>query len=224
MRAGSVAVYATHLPYKLDYLAPGQRLIVMQISRAALGLPRNTIASATGSIAVPDTPGRQVFASYLRSLAGNHSCLDPHSRDAYARVTVELAATMLRSSEAGRRVVPGSPESLLYTVQSFIRHQARSSELTVEDIARTHYISRRKLYELFSQIQSSPSAYLREERLRAASQLLADPGVQLPIGSIALQCGFTDPTTFTRAVRKRFEMTPREWRSQHGRPVRTAAS
>lgn len=215
MRPGSVAVYATDLPYQLDYFAPGQRLIVMQISRAALELPLTTIASATGSIAVADTSGRQVFASYLRSLVGTHGRLDPQTRDDFARVTAELASTMLRSSETGRRVVPGSSDSLLYTVQSFIRDQARSAELTVEDIARTHYISRRKLYELFSPIQTTPSAYLREERLRAASKLLADPDVRLPIAAIALRCGFADVTTFTRAFRKRFEMTPRDWRNRH---------
>jgi AraC-like DNA-binding protein len=218
MSPGSVAAYATNLPYQLDYFGPGQRLIVMQVSRAALGLPSATIASAPGSIAVTDSAGRRVFSSYMRSLVGTSGRLDPQTRDDFARVAVELAATMLRSSEAGHRVVPDSRESLLYTVQSFIRDQAPSAELTIEDIARTHYVSRRKLYDLFAQIQTTPSAYLREERLRSASTLLTDPDVHLPIAAIAFQCGFADVTTFTRAFRRRFEMTPRDWRFRHRSP------
>lgn len=212
MTPGSVAVYTTHLPYQLDYSAPGQRLIVMQISRAELGLPASTVASAVDAIAVTDSPARRVFSSYLRSLVSAGAGLDHAASEDFARVATELAATMLRSSGAAEAFA-GSPESLLYTIQSFMRDNARCAELTLDEVARAHFISRRKLYHLFSQIHTTPSAFLRDERLGIASRALADPGIDHPVATVAQMCGFTDLTTFTRAFRRRFGMTPRDWRA-----------
>lgn len=215
MRPGSVAVYTTHLPYRLDYFASGQRIIVVQISRAALGLSSQTISSASAAIAIADTAGRRVFTDYVRALVTTPDRHDGQARDDFARITADLATTMLRTSEAGRRVVPDSPDALLCTIQSFMREQARSADLTLDEVARAHYISRRKLYELFAQVSTTPSVFLRDERLRVAAGLLADPGLRLPVAAIAQRCGFTDVTTFTRAFRRRYEMTPREWRRAH---------
>lgn len=212
VRPGSVAVYASHLPHRLDYSHEGQRQLVVQVPRAGLDLPASTMDAAAGSIAVPDSSARKVFFSYVTSLTSTHDEIDDSARDDFARVTADLAAIMLRSAESGHRLVPGSPRSLLFTIQSFIRDESRSADLTLDDIARAHFISRRKLYDLFSQIHTTPSAYLRDERLRLASRMLVDPAVHLPISDIAQHSGFADVTTFTRAFRKRFGMTPREWR------------
>lgn len=223
MRPGSVAVYPTHQPYQLDYSAPGQRIIVLQIARRELGSAVSSIAAA-GPIAVADTAARRVFTSYVTSLVATHDHLDGQTRDDFARVTVELASTMLRSSGAGRRGVPGSPESLLYTIQTFIREHARTADLTPDDIARAHYISRRKLYDLFAQVQTTPSAYLRAERLLVAARLLTHRDGADSVTGIALRCGFSDATTFTRAFRGQFGMTPREWRGAGGQDGRGPAT
>ena len=212
VRPGSVSVYDTHQPYRLDYSAPQQSQIVVQVSRRALELPANSLAGATSALSLTDTGARKVFFSYVTSLMSHADELGDQTRTDMSRITAELASTMIRSSESGQRIVPGSPESLLLTIQAFIRENSRSPELTLDGIAQAHYISRRKLYDLFSQIHTTPSAFIRGERLRIASQMIAHPSVRQPISSIALGCGFADVTTFTRAFRKRFGVTPREWR------------
>jgi AraC-like DNA-binding protein len=213
VRPGSVAVYASHIPHRLDYSHGDQRQLVVQIPRLSFDLPPSTLDAAAASIGVADSSARKVFFSYVSSLTSTHDEIDEPARDDFARVTADLAATMLRSAESGHRLVPGSPRSLLVTIQSFIREESRAADLTLDDIARAHFISRRKLYDLFSQIHTTPSAYIRDERLRLASRMLVDPRIRLPISDIAQHCGFADVTTFTRAFRKRFDMTPREWRA-----------
>lgn len=210
---GSVSVYASHLAHRLDYSAFDQRQLVVKIPRIEFDLPAGILQAAADSIAIDETPARKVFFSYVSSLIGTHDQLEEQARDGLGRVTAELAATMLRSAESGHRLIPGSPRSLLFTIQAFIHDAARSPELSLDDIARSHFISRRKLYDLFAQINTTPSAYIREERLRRASRLLHDPAIQMSIGEVALRCGFADVTTFTRAFRRRFDVTPREWRS-----------
>lgn len=211
---GSVSVYASHIPHRLDYSHEDQRQLVVQVPRAELDLPAHTMDAAAGSIAVADSSARKVFFSYISSLISTHDDMEESARDGFGRVTAELAATMLRTAETGHRVVPGSAESLLYTIQSFIRDEARSADLTLDAVAHAHFISRRKLYDLFALIHTTPSAYIRDQRLRLASKLLSDPTMRLSVAEIALSCGFGDITTFTRAFRRRYEMTPREWRSR----------
>lgn len=209
---GSVSLYATDRPYELDYSPPGQRLIVMQIARSALGLDRAAIDRAVQAIEVADSRARRTFISYVRSLVSIRDEGDSETREDLARIAADLAYTMLRTSESGRPVVPHSPEPLLITIQTFIRDRARQPGLTVDDIARAHYISRRTLYNLFETVGATPSDYLRDERLRLASAMLRDETLTLSVGQVGLSCGFADPTTFTRTFRTRYRMTPKDWR------------
>lgn len=211
---GSVAVYASHIPHRLDYSASSydQRQLVVQVPRRALGISTSTIGASLSKLEVSASPAREVFFSYVMSLASTHDALDTRARESFGAVTAELAATMLRSSETGHRLVPSSAGSLLVTIQAFIRKELGSAELSLDDIARAHFISRRKLYDLFAQVNTTPSAYIRDQRLSLASKVLADPHSTTPISRIALNSGFSDVTTFTRAFRKRYGVTPREWR------------
>ena len=59
-------------------------------------------------------------------------------------------------------------------------------------------------------------AELNATRLDRASDLLSDPrSMGLPVADVAFRTGFLDPGYFTRLFRKRFGITPREWRSGH---------
>ena len=55
-----------------------------------------------------------------------------------------------------------------------------------------------------------------EEMSRLASDMLSDPRADgLPVAEIAFRCGFLDAGYFARLFRKRFGITPREWRAGH---------
>ena len=55
-----------------------------------------------------------------------------------------------------------------------------------------------------------------EEMARLASDMLSDPRADgLPVAEIAFRAGFLDAGYFARLFRKRFGITPREWRAGH---------
>lgn len=220
---GSLAIYETNKPYRLDYSEPNQGQIVVRMSRTSLGLSARLIADACGRIIVQESSPKKVFFSYVSSLAQQGVDFTEIDSGDFSRVATELAATMIAASYAGDAVVPGSPYALMVTIQSFIRENLISQDLTLDAIAHEHFISRRKLYDLFSQIDTTPAAFLRQERLKFAARMISAPDANgQTITGIAYACGFMDTTTFTRAFRKQFGCSPSEWRhrnTERGRGV-----
>lgn len=63
----------------------------------------------------------------------------------------------------------------------------------------------------------SPHAWLVARRLARARTLMAESTASLT--EIALACGFADVAHFSRVFRARHELSPRQWRHLHCRPV-----
>ena len=58
--------------------------------------------------------------------------------------------------------------------------------------------------------------FVLEQRLLYARGLLGNPGVhQRKIAAVAYTAGFGDLSYFNRVFRRRFGMTPSEWRDGH---------
>ncbi len=89
-------------------------------------------------------------------------------------------------------------------------------DLSPELVAAQIGISKRYLQTLLAASGTSFVAELNATRLDRASDLLSDPrSMGLPVADVAFRTGFLDPGYFTRLFRKRFGITPREWRSGH---------
>jgi AraC-like DNA-binding protein len=89
-------------------------------------------------------------------------------------------------------------------------------ELSPEGVAHDLGISKRYLQTLLAGSGTSFVQELNATRLDRASDLLSDPrAAALPIAEVAYRAGFLDAGYFTRLFRKRFGITPREWRAGH---------
>ena len=90
------------------------------------------------------------------------------------------------------------------------------AELSPEQVAAECGISKRYLQALLAGSGTSFVQELNATRLDRASDLLGDARCRsLTIADIAFRSGFLDPGYFTRAFRKRFGITPSEWRAGH---------
>ncbi|TWU39765.1 XylR family transcriptional regulator [Novipirellula artificiosorum] len=113
-----------------------------------------------------------------------------------------------RSSDV---IAIGEPD-MVNAIQ-FIRDQARCG-INVNDVVRHVSVSRSYLEKLFREhVGRSPKAEIQRLRLDHAKQLLQ--GNQ-SIASVALACGFKSSQYFANVFQREFEMTPGQWRKQHG--------
>lgn len=85
--------------------------------------------------------------------------------------------------------------------------------IKVTDVAEYVCINRSYLYTLFeNSMQMSPQQFLTTFRLTKAAELLRL--TKLPIESIAISCGYSDPVVFTKAFRQTRGMSPTAYRKE----------
>ncbi len=89
-------------------------------------------------------------------------------------------------------------------------------ELTVEEIAGVCKLNRSYFSKLFKENTGcSPQEFLIRLRLSKAADWLK--GTSRSIGEIAALCGYPNQLHFSRAFKKRYGISPREWRNQNRR-------
>ncbi|WP_309083941.1 GlxA family transcriptional regulator [Chelativorans sp.] len=127
----------------------------------------------------------------------------------------------LRSS-VDRRMMPlrlrtGIRDDLVLKAVA-IMEDAVEDRLSMADLARRLSISPDKLERAFqAELNTVPSLYYRRLRLGRAADLLAHSSV--PIGEVALSCGFASASSFARAFREQFGYPPRDARRRPRNPI-----
>ena len=91
----------------------------------------------------------------------------------------------------------------------------RDPELSIDGIARALNCSRRHLYNAFAGDDDTLAGYIQRQRLQACVRELGQPGsAARPITEIALSCGFSNLSHFSRVFREHTAMSPSEFRQR----------
>ena len=123
-------------------------------------------------------------------------------------VTSLAASTLNGQAPAGTTDIHQHKAMTTVAVKRFIQRNLDQPDLSPALICKEIGVSRSKLYGLFEQL-GGVQAYIRGQRLRRAASWLTDPHKRaLSIYDIALACGFSSDTTFIRAFKDAYEVTP----------------
>jgi AraC-like DNA-binding protein len=110
-----------------------------------------------------------------------------------------------------RQAVLSCQQRWLGRARALIDERICDPDLGVSSIAEALQVSPRYLQMLFAAAATTPTAYIQDRRLRLAAERLrrsSAPGVT----EVAMAVGFNDLTHFGRAFRRRFGVTPRDYR------------
>ncbi|HEX5337405.1 MAG TPA: DNA-binding response regulator [Gallionella sp.] len=135
------------------------------------------------------------------------------AEEVLARVRIHLDLSK-RANAAGP--VPAAapqhnPDEVIVTAAKGLIAQHLQSPLTLEEVAVRIGTYEKKLSQIFrAQTGLTVFAYIREERIRRACQLLAE--TDLSMLDIADQIGFQNAANFSTAFRERVGMTPSTYR------------
>lgn len=121
-------------------------------------------------------------------------------------------STVLGPEDAAE--VPRHRGQLASRILRRIESDYADPDLSPEMVAAQVGISKRYLQTLLAASGTSFVQELNATRLERGSEMLADQRLAaLAIADVAYRTGFLDPAYFARLFRKRFGITPREWRA-----------
>jgi AraC-like DNA-binding protein len=114
-----------------------------------------------------------------------------------------------------------APESEFGPVLDYMRDHYHSP-ITNRQLARQAHMSVRAFERKFqSSFHLTPQRYLRKLQMRMATRALVY--TNQPLADVALGCGFSDQSHFTREFRRYFGRTPREYREHYAHGAGDAA-
>jgi AraC-like DNA-binding protein len=99
--------------------------------------------------------------------------------------------------------------------KQLIEEQLNNPELTVESLAAAMAVSSRYLRGLFYGSEKISHYILRRRLEESANQLANVLHQNISITAIAFRCGFNSTAHFSRAFKKQYLVTPREYRRSH---------
>ena len=102
--------------------------------------------------------------------------------------------------------------TLMERVRQAVRRNLRSPSLSPEKLCREAATSRSQLYRLLEG-EGGVAHYIQRRRLSESFSLLCDASNNLPIGKVAEMLCFADGSSFSRAFRREFGMSPSDVRA-----------
>jgi AraC family transcriptional regulator len=158
-------------------------------------------------VALPvSTRGAALFAR-TEAFACGHGNGSAHE---LALATVSWVIEALGRLGRGRTPTPAQTQAILAVARAIDADV--SGDHSVRTLAALASMSPFHFIRCFKRVVgTTPHAYVRIARLRAAGLLLCDPN--LPIASVAFEVGFQDLSVFNHAFRQTFGVTPRQFRA-----------
>ena len=147
----------------------------------------------------------RLAADLIHSTFGELATISPACEDDLAASLLSLMFLSLPNDTAH------TSEALRYRIESYIRDRIRDPELSIDNIACALRCSKRYLHMAFSASDRSIADHIWTTRLDGCRGDLARRPDRT-ISEIAFGWGFSSSAHFSRAFRKRFGVTPSEFR------------
>ncbi|MFI9274273.1 helix-turn-helix domain-containing protein [Kitasatospora sp. NPDC052896] len=214
---GDIACYDTTRPYTL-VCREGFAMLEFMLPHRLAHLDSGETGELTAT-RFSATEGLGALVSPFLSRLARHAADYTDSAESLSRTTGDLLATMLaerrtRPDEAPR----AARRTTLLRVRAYIDQNLADPELSPERIAAAHHVSLRYLQKLFSEEETTITAWIRRRRLDGCRRDLAGPYAgNRTVASIGARWGFLDPAHFSRVFKAAHGLSPSDYRAAHRR-------
>lgn len=222
---GSVRILDMTRPIRTE--ADGFSNLTLIVPRTVLepllGAPDDLHGLTLGS----DTVGAALLGRLLHDLSARAGVMTQGEAEALGPGVAAMAAACFGPSVAAVDQARAARMSLSRrAVQAHIDAHLGSAELSAESLCRHFGLSRASLYRLLDPV-GGVEGYIRARRLDQAYRLLSSlAGRTQRVANVAHGLGFTNQASFSRAFRRRFDMSPSDARDRYaeGTPLVASAS
>lgn len=185
------------------------KILFLRMPRMAALSRHPQLEKILATVLPADEPGARVLGDTLLRLWGEAGTLGELQRSAMMNAVIQMLGVVGPFS-----ALPATADWRVRRALDYIELNLSVAGLTAEAVAQDQHISRRRLDQLMHDaFGHSIASHLWSRRLEQAAADLRDPHrSELSIAQIAFANGFEDAAHFTRAFKRRFSVTPGQWR------------
>lgn len=210
---GDFAMFDSTRPYRIEFRKDTSILVLRAPQRLFRRSIRNPEALTLLPISGRSGAGHIASRVIQEIWSGLQTGLPAESGDDLCRAVVDVVASAYAPVPRLRMKSPTTASALRARICSFIDERLGDQDLSIASIATAFGITSRYIHTVFETDNGTVREYIQTRRLQEASRSLADPGrASSTIGEVAVAQGFKSQAHFSRAFRKHFGLTPREFR------------
>lgn len=180
-----------------------------------LFLPRDQFREAANSFdqapeKIPQSGIGSIVADFLISLEGSLATF-PHQRVSNLTAAIKALVSALVAPAPDNLAMAEGPlaSALVQRASRLTQANLGSAGFGPNELARLLCVSRSRLYRAFESY-GGVLKFIQECRLKEAHRRLDEAKQPMTINTLAVELGFADHSTFSRAFRHRFGYSPRD--------------
>jgi AraC-like DNA-binding protein len=207
---GDMIVVDARRPYELAFKRPLAGLVLF-LPWARVGHHASTLEKLAGQRMI-NCGAAAVLSGFIRS-AWDH-LVEREGEEwpqSASDVIWDLLASVLQDERAAEATGSRADE-LRRKATALVDHQLFDPEFRSSAIAEELGVSARYLQQIFAEAGTTPGRFLLARRLDAAASRLRHADRPCRVTDLALECGFSDLSYFSRAFRRRFGVSARDYR------------
>lgn len=217
LNEGDFLLFDPSQPLELTFTEPTQTIVLrLPVPYVEARMPR--LKQMVGIPVRGDSGAGALFSRFLRTAwsqleTGENDWGDTMSDVIWPLLDLAYSSVHPTTLDMNRR------DLRRRAVLDLIEAHLCETELDTHRIATRVGVSARYVQLLFAEMATTPSAYIQRRRLERAASRLDKEGSDVTITEIAFDVGFNDLSSFCRSFRRRFGMSPSDYRAARGKPV-----
>lgn len=211
---GSMVLYEASEPYELGFSGESRSLV--------LALPKSELEKRVANLQMHldqaityDSHKIAMLAGLMQGVLALPEQVRLAVSDSVAESVVNmLAATLFDCDDVQTETQTFGVSALLQRIKAYVNANIQDPDLNPVVIAEAMGITVSYLHKVFLQNNNTVMQYVLAERLERCRRDIAKTDRAGGISQVAYNWGFNDASHFSRSFRKRFGVSPREYRAQ----------